>query len=129
VPSQLALAAPALSAAQAAASAPAPGTCFVDKHGSNGGWFSNAQHSGSTVTVCNTAAVHNASARCAIFLACILVVVALWGVVFTLRRHAAVRAVFASHAAALRARAAGVAPGSAERAALEAEGACVCVSY
>lgn len=120
MPSQLALAAPALAAAQAAAPS---GTCFVDKHGSNGGWFSNAQHSGSTVTVCNTAAVHNAAARCALFLASILVVVALWGVVFTLRRHAAVRAVFASHAAALRARAAGVAPGSAERAALEAEGA------
>jgi hypothetical protein len=116
---QLVLAAPAAAAAAQAvapAAAPSPtaaGSCFVDKEGSKS----------NTVSVCHTAAVHNASARCSIFIALAFAVVFIWGIVHALRRNAAVRAVFISHAAALRARAAGVAPGSAERASLEAEAA------
>ena len=75
------------------------------------------------VNVCHTAAVHNAAMRRAIFIGLIFATLIIWSIIHSLRRSAAVRSVFASHAAALRARAAGVAPGSAERASLEAEAA------
>ena len=120
MPPQLALAAPAAAAAAQAVAAPAAapsptaaGTCYVDKEGSKS----------NTVSVCHTAAVHNANARCTVFISLAFAVVIIWGITHALRRNAAVRAVFTSHAAALRARAAGVAPGSAERASLEAEAA------
>ena len=76
-----------------------------------------------TVSVCHTAAVHNAAVRRAIFIGLIFAVILIWGITHAVRRSSAVRSVFASHAAALRARAAAVAPGSAERASLEAEAA------
>jgi hypothetical protein len=73
--------------------------------------------------VCNTAAVRNAGARFSIIFGAVVVSVFAFFLVHSSRRDAAVRAVFADHAAALRARAYAAAPGSAERAALEAEAA------
>jgi hypothetical protein len=120
----VALAAPGCAGAAAAgptaAAAPA-GTCFLDKQGRGGGGSTQMHQSG--VAVCHTAAEHNANARTAILSVAAFFSAFLWVGVFQLRRGAEVRDVFVRHAAALRARAAGVASGSSERAALEAEAA------
>ena len=99
-------------AAQAANAPPATSAapaCYVD---------AGSRHS---PNVCDTAAAHNASTRFAFFFYTAVVAVLMIVLVRMNRQEAAARDVFVHDAEALRARAAAAAPGSAERASLEAE--------